>query len=373
MKQVTACLCMIVKDEADVIERCLRSVALIITHYYIEDTGSTDDTIAIIERVMAELGVRGQVVKRPWKDFATNRNLLLASAPDHVEWLVTVDADEELEFPTENYQLWKSTGEDYWNITTRLGEIEYPRPQLLKANQSWEYKGVVHETLVLTDKVCGGTSAIVNTPRHDGARSKNPDKFLHDAELLAADLDKDPTNTRNQFYLAQSYKDAGRADKATTHYLRRVGMGGWPEEIFISYMRLADLTLQLNPGSTLTHNTPSQRTNYLLQAYNVCPHRGSEPLVKLAEHHRGNCQYHLALLYAKAAANHRGARGTLFVLHDVYAWKLDDELSMALYYTGNFEQATVAARRALNGAPPKHIERLRANLAFCIAKEGRSL
>ena len=38
----TITLCMIVKDETHVIERCLRSVAPFVDRYDITDTGSTD-------------------------------------------------------------------------------------------------------------------------------------------------------------------------------------------------------------------------------------------------------------------------------------------------------------------------------------------
>ena len=44
----TVCLCMIVKNEAPVIARCLDSVRPLITHWVIVDTGSTDGTQDII-------------------------------------------------------------------------------------------------------------------------------------------------------------------------------------------------------------------------------------------------------------------------------------------------------------------------------------
>jgi len=46
---------MIVKNEADVIGRCLRSVLPFISSWSITDTGSTDGTQAIIQEMLGHL------------------------------------------------------------------------------------------------------------------------------------------------------------------------------------------------------------------------------------------------------------------------------------------------------------------------------
>ena len=78
------CLNMIVKNESRVIERCLRSAKPFIHSWAISDTGSTDGTQDIIRRVMAD--VPGELIERPWVDFAHNRNqaLELAKKPRRV-------------------------------------------------------------------------------------------------------------------------------------------------------------------------------------------------------------------------------------------------------------------------------------------------
>jgi len=65
----SVCLSMIVKNEAPVIRRCLASVHPILSHWLIVDTGSTDGTQAIVREAMA--GLPGELVERPWVDFAT--------------------------------------------------------------------------------------------------------------------------------------------------------------------------------------------------------------------------------------------------------------------------------------------------------------
>lgn len=82
-------LSMIVRDEADRLERCLASVAGFVDEMVLLDTGSVDDTVAIAERC-------GAVVHRlPWPgDFAPARNEALKHV--HGDWVLVLDADEVL-------------------------------------------------------------------------------------------------------------------------------------------------------------------------------------------------------------------------------------------------------------------------------------
>lgn len=80
-------LCMIVKNEARHLSRCLSSVQGLVSEIIIADTGSTDESMDIAR----SFGAR--VIRVPWEqDFAKARNLSLrqASCP----WILVLDADE---------------------------------------------------------------------------------------------------------------------------------------------------------------------------------------------------------------------------------------------------------------------------------------
>jgi tetratricopeptide (TPR) repeat protein len=82
-------LSMIVRNEAERLERCLRSVAGFVDEMVLLDTGSSDATVAIAE------GLGAVVHHRPWPgDFAPARNAAL----EHVrgDWVLVLDADEWL-------------------------------------------------------------------------------------------------------------------------------------------------------------------------------------------------------------------------------------------------------------------------------------
>jgi glycosyltransferase involved in cell wall biosynthesis len=90
MHPPTLSLCLIVKNEAANLPRCLESAAGVVDEIVVVDTGSTDETVAIAERFGA------RVLHHAWQnDFALARNVGLDAATG--EWILHLDADEELE------------------------------------------------------------------------------------------------------------------------------------------------------------------------------------------------------------------------------------------------------------------------------------
>ena len=93
----TLCLNMIVKNESKIITRLLDSVLSIIDCYCICDTGSTDNTIEIIEDFFKSKNKYGKVVKEPFKNFCHNRNVSLQACLGMSEYILLLDADMVLE------------------------------------------------------------------------------------------------------------------------------------------------------------------------------------------------------------------------------------------------------------------------------------
>lgn len=82
-------LCMIVKNEANRLPRCLESVRSIVNEAIVLDTGSTDETVSIARSFGA------QVQHFTWNhDFAAARNQCLKYAQG--DWVLVLDADEVL-------------------------------------------------------------------------------------------------------------------------------------------------------------------------------------------------------------------------------------------------------------------------------------
>lgn len=86
-------LCMIVRDEANMLPRCLESVRDLVSEIIVLDTGSTDDSAAIARSAGAH------VERFAWRDdFAAARNASLAMATQ--SWIIVLDADEIIDRAT---------------------------------------------------------------------------------------------------------------------------------------------------------------------------------------------------------------------------------------------------------------------------------
>ena len=81
----TLCLNMIVKNESKVILRLLSSVRQIIDTYCICDTGSTDNTVELIQNYFNQYNIQGKIISEPFQNFAFNRNVAFNHAKNQKE------------------------------------------------------------------------------------------------------------------------------------------------------------------------------------------------------------------------------------------------------------------------------------------------
>lgn len=299
---------MIVKNESEVILRCLKSVRPHIHSWAIVDTGSTDGTQEIIRDYLQ--GIPGELIEREWVDFSTNRNQALDLAKEKgCEYALIIDADEVL--VAKNLPVLGAPG---YYIGVVYGNTRYQRMALPRLDVGWEWRGVLHEALYqdtgLPTFSLPDVYVVVHT---DGARSKLPDsvKYAQDAAILEEALVKEPDNLRYLFYLAQSYRDAGQLVNAIRAYYQRAQKGGWQEEVYISLLELAKLY------DRLRYDVPIVRSAYL-DAYQYRPTR-AEALRYLAWYHANQGWKNLANLFHNEADKIPFPEDQLFV--DVSCYK----------------------------------------------------
>lgn len=353
------CLNMIVKDESKVIERCLESVKPLIDYWVIVDTGSSDGTQEIIQEFMKD--IPGELHEKPWVNFSHNRNEALKLAKTKGDYILFIDADDILSYPSDYKK--PQLDKDAYNVTILYDGITYLRTQLIKSDLPWHWDGVVHEVLVCNTPTSSETLTDVNMVILGGGdRSTDPEKYLKDAKALEAALEKEPQHTRYRFYLAQSYRDAGRLEQALKCYQDRVDLGGWDQEVFWSLYEIAKLQENLKASEKTV-------TKSYLKAFQYRPTR-SEPLYRLAEYYRLHEDYLLGYLVAKHGLQIPHSDDLLFVESWIYEYGLLLEYSICAYWVGQYEESLQACIKLLsNENLPKHIkECVERNLKFSIEK-----
>lgn len=349
---------MIVKNETSVLERCLQSVRPFIDCWSIVDTGSTDGTQQLI---MAELrDLPGELHERPWKDFGHNRTEALSMARSWADYSLVIDADETFEIQ-EGFRLPALTADGYYTVHRgRNSSVTFDLLQFLKADTPWRYEGVLHEVAICdgphrTAKLDG-----VHCVGHfDSARNQldQKQKYARDAATLEKALEKEGTNARYRYYLARSYRDAGMPEKALENFAKRVEMGGWEEEVWHSLHLVGVLSAELGKYDDAVAAQ--------LRAHQLRPQR-AEALCALAQLHRMRDEHHLAYLFARQAVRIPRPNDRLFVDDSVYRWRALDELCVAAYWVGEYEESREAARVLLrsDAVPSEHRPRLAKNLQF---------
>jgi glycosyltransferase involved in cell wall biosynthesis len=335
---------MIVKNEAHCILDCLNSVKPYIDYYVINDNGSTDNTKELIK----SFDVPGIIIEHEFVDFAYNRNLALEEAKKHGDYILYIDADDILESKVDL----KSLTKDAYTFKIKHDSITYDRCHLFKSSLASKFVGEVHEFLAL--EVDAEPVECYIHFRGIGARSKI-NKFESDIKILEKALSINPNNTRNMFYLAQSYRDNNNPEKAKKYFLKRMYAGGWKQEAYVATMEYVKLLMKEKAHFSFVQE-------YCLYGNSLDQER-SELLYYLAYYLRLNNCFHSAIHFAHMA-NKIKPINKLFLADWVYEYGLYDELSLSLLKLNEKKAAKDILEYLVKLDTPEK-QRFKDNLKWC--------
>jgi len=322
----TICLNMIVKNESKIITRLFDSLISIIDCYCICDTGSTDNTVELIDEYFLSKNIPGKIVVEPFKNFCHNRNFALQSCIGMSDYVLLLDADMLLQvkgFDKKTLDL-----ADSFCILQGNEAFYYQNTRIVRNNGLYNYVGVTHEYINIPPNTKLGEISkehlFITDVGDGGAKS---DKFERDIRLLTEGLQEEPNNVRYYFYLANSYFDCSRFEEAIEKYKKRIELKGWIEEVWYSYYRIG-LSYQ-NLGKK------SDAIYYWMLGYQEYPER-LEGLYEIIKHYRIIGKQKLSYLYyeiAKKILDKKLNRDNYLFLHnDVYKSKLYYEYTIIAAY-----------------------------------------
>jgi tetratricopeptide (TPR) repeat protein len=328
----TLCLNMIVKNESKIITRMLQSVLPIIDTYCICDTGSTDNTVELIESFFQQHNIFGKIVKEPFINFEHNRTVALRHAYNMSDYILLLDADMCLDIKEFTKEM--LLGYEAISILQGSEDFYYKNVRIIKNNGLFKYTGVTHEYLSFpNDRGIKTTTfdkniLFINDFGDGGCKN---DKYERDIKLLLKGIEDEPGNVRYYFYLANSYHDSGQYEKAIQYYKKRIELGNWIQEQWYSAYRIGKCYNSLNDIEKAIY--------YWLQAFEMFPRR-IENLYEIVHYYRNNCKNNLALVFYNIAKNiiktlsNNEKNDFLFLQNDKYVYKLDYEYSIFAYYNG---------------------------------------
>jgi len=372
---------MIEKDEAHVIEETLESIYKYIDYYVISDTGSTDNTKEVITNFFEKKGIKGKIYDDPWQNhFGINRTLALRRCEEeevkediNIDYIWVIDADDII---VGDLVLPDKMDADCYSLIYGDG-FTYHRSQIFKNDPKigWRYDCVRHE-YPTCDKKNFSTVHIEGNyyidSRRKGARSQVEDKYLGDALAFEEWILKEPEHkTRYMFYMAQSYFDHATMTNspkyminAIDRYKQRIDMGGWYEETFYSYYKVAE-------GLQWLKKPWEEVEQAYLDAYNFCKIR-SEPLYKIANYYANQKDprdFNTAYKYLKKFATIPYPKQCkLFIFKSIYFYEGPDLLARMAFYNKKYAESYYIYKNLLeqpdNVVPPWFKENIKKDIQF---------
>jgi glycosyltransferase involved in cell wall biosynthesis len=378
---------MIVKNESRIILRLLDSVKDLIDCFCICDTGSTDNTISLIEKFSKDNNIPGKIIEEPFQNFEYNRSFALKACDEmDADFILLLDAD---------MIFWKNpkiTGSKFKELLTPShgafyifqgsNAMHYKNTRIVKNKSGFSYKGVTHEYVNVPQQFSQGVLVkdivFIKDIGDGGAKS---DKFSRDVRLLKNGLAQEPNNERYMFYLANSLKDLAGTQKHQTEseinqiqhlmkewkgqysnhpemealvtsiaesqsqfkvkvtelekelkneaidfYRKRIKAGGFWEEVWYSYYNIGRLYMEMGELEKAVYT--------LQQAYILYPQR-VENLYEIVKYYRERSQNEMAVHFyslGRESLIRYPSRDYLFIQRDVYDYKLDYEMTILGFY-----------------------------------------
>lgn len=221
-------LCMIVRDEQDMLPRCLGAVAGAVEEMVVVDTGSTDATVEIAR----SFGAR--VLFHEWTgSFAEARNVSFDAATG--DWLIYLDADEVL--VEEDIPLLRSlTGRTwreafYLSETNHTGDLDdgtavtHNALRVFRNRPEYRFQGRLHEQIAarlpgyLPERV-EATSVRIEHYGYLGAVRDGREKSRRNIELLRLQQAESPPTPFLHYNLGSEYAAAAEPAAALAEFER---------------------------------------------------------------------------------------------------------------------------------------------------------
>lgn len=293
--------CMIVKNGGHQLEEMLQTNAPFIDRWTIVDTGSTDNTVEMIERVLKNRP--GRLYRNEFVDFSTSRNICFDYAEkQHAvpsQYYIMLDDTYVLQGNIRNF-FKKIRGDRFANsfsVFVSSYDSKYVSNRVITVGSQLRYKYRIHEVLEERNNinvVIPMEDAWVLDRRFDYMETRTFERKRKDLVWLEEEIRDNPTEPRHYYYMAQTYMLLGEYEKAYEYFKKRVefAYSGFIQERIDAVFEMARL-------SNFHLKKPWSECQMLYQmAYTIDPSR-PESLYYMGIHYAAENQLALAYDYLK--------------------------------------------------------------------------
>ncbi len=220
-------------NSQDQVADAVRSVIDYVDVLLLIDTGITDGTREIVERLA---GDKFQLAKFDWTgDFAEARNVALRLAARlDMDWVVTIDTDERLVFPDDlTIDRFKALLESEPKVEAWFVDAldqSYAKERMVRLPSALQWRGATHEALVGGGKGSRARALGVFFSELPKDEDRMQAKLERDLEVLTKEVQSKPNNARWHYYLGQTFEGLKRHREAIDAYLKAGQLSDWQEE-----------------------------------------------------------------------------------------------------------------------------------------------
>jgi len=218
-------LCIMVKNGGPQFEQMLLDNLPFFDRWTILDTGSTDETIDTINRIL--LGKKkGNLYQEPFINFRDSRNRCLDLAGNSCKFITMLDDTYVIKGDLRAF-LNEVRGDQMSNSFTLYIESDdtiYGSNRIIKTNSNLRYIHRIHE--VISDKnniniVIPKENCYILDRRFDYMEKRTQDRKQFDLKLLYEEVEENPHEPRAYYYLAQTYNLLEDYEKAFYYFTKR--------------------------------------------------------------------------------------------------------------------------------------------------------
>jgi len=229
--------CVMVKNGGPLFEEMLtHSVTSgIIDRWTVLDTGSTDGTVAAVNRILGNSGIPGMLFEEPFINFRDSRNRCL----DLVVWQNRRRPPCKYNLMLDDTYLMRgnlrgfleivrgdTVASSYSNLV-RSTDVEYLSCRVTSAELNLRYKYTLHEVIQEENNVnvrvpsTGAHGCWIEDMGNDGMKQRTVDRKPYDLQCLFDMLTEEPNNSRHLYYIAQTYSIMKEYRKAADFFRLR--------------------------------------------------------------------------------------------------------------------------------------------------------